>query len=56
MESKKDSEFRSAAVDLSKAIADRKITLVYGKGVQGLQDWVAVSTMNKRGRILGISL
>ncbi len=56
MKSKKDSEFRSAAVDLSKAIADRKITLVYGGGVRDLHRWVAVSTMKKGGKILSISL
>ncbi len=56
MKSEEDTEFWPVAVDLGKAIADRKITLVYGGGVWGLQGWVAVSAMKKGGRVLGISL
>ncbi len=56
MESEKDTEFWSVAVDLGKAIVDRNITLVYGGRVRGLQGRVAVSAIKKEGRILSISL
>lgn len=56
MENEKNTEFRSAAVDLGKAIAVRKINLVYGGGVRGLQGYVAVSAIKKGGGVLSISL
>ncbi len=56
MESKGDTRFQPVAIDLGKAIADRKITLVYGGGIRGLQGRVAVSAMKKGGKVLSISL
>ncbi len=56
MESKKDSEFRSAAIDLGKAIADRKITLIYGGGVWGLRGWVGTSAIKNGGKVLSITV
>ena len=56
MKNEKNIEFRSAADDLGKAIAARKINLVYGGGVRGLQGCVAVSAIKKGGAVLSISL
>jgi len=43
----KNTEFVPATNDLGKAIIARKINLVYGEGVRGLQGWVAVFAFKK---------
>jgi len=56
IEDEKNTEFLPAANDLGKAIAARKISLVYGGGVRGLQGWVAASVIRKGSKVLGIAL
>mgnify|MGYP002733406741 CR=1 FL=1 len=51
----KDAEFQNAARDLGKTLAARKINLVYGGGVQGLQGSVAHTAITKGCKVLSIT-
>ena len=52
----KDGEFQHAASTLGKALAARKINLVYGGGIQGLKGCVAGSALTKGCNVLGVGL
>jgi len=56
IEDEKNTKFLPAAYDLGRAIAARKISLVYGGGIRGLQGWVAASAIRKGSKVLGITL
>jgi len=52
----KDNEFRSIAYNLGTTLATRKLDLVYGGGVRGLQGCVAGATAARGSRVLGFAL
>jgi uncharacterized protein (TIGR00730 family) len=45
--------YRKAALELGKLLAQHKITMIYGGGVQGLMGEVANSAMAHGGRVIG---
>ena len=52
----KDESFRRAAYDLGKALATRKIDLVYGGGIRGLKGSVASTAITGGCKVLGVSV
>ncbi|OJW51427.1 MAG: Rossman fold protein, TIGR00730 family [Alphaproteobacteria bacterium 41-28] len=45
--------YRDAALELGELLAQHKITMIYGGGVQGLMGEVANSVMSHGGRVIG---
>jgi len=52
----KDDEFRSTAYNLGITLTARKLHLVYGGGVQGLQGCVAGTAITRGSRVLSFAL
>ena len=52
----KDERFRLEAYDLGKALATRKIALVYGGGIRGLKGCVAGTAATRGCKVLGVTL
>jgi len=49
-----DPEYRRAARDLGKFLADRGISMVYGGGKAGLMGEIADAVLRNQGRVIGI--
>jgi len=56
IENEENTKFISAANNLGRVIAAKKIALIYGGGIRGLQGWVAASAIKKGSKVLGITL